>query len=105
MLQPPNSPLAIHFLLKNGYKDRNKRGQPNSCNSEVSTSPSDVHQVTVIPLLASLTVSEELLCLRPLAQILNNIMLRSAMLLSESLHVWGMFLICASYHTMGQILL
>ena len=61
--------------------------------SEVSRSPSDVHQMTIIPLLASLTVPENFLCLRPLAQTLNNIMLRSAMLLSVSLHVWGMFLI------------
>lgn len=70
--------------------------------SEVSRSPSDAHQVTIIPLLASLTIPEKFLCLRPLAQILNNIMLCSAVLLSKSLHVWGVFLICASYHAMGQ---
>lgn len=33
MLQPLNSPLAIHFLLKEGYKAQSKHGQPTRCNT------------------------------------------------------------------------
>lgn len=32
MLQPLNSPLAIHFLLKEEYKAQGKHGQPARCN-------------------------------------------------------------------------